>query len=532
MNSEAILCCEVVLSLAATYWLHFTVLLAAVWLWLKLRPTASHLLQERLWKFAATAGLVTALLQSTAGLGVPLLNARDAKPTENALTEATASHLSANSDVTADLELSVEDSLLLVRESLTRLQNSDLPGSEESIRKSGQPPMLIDVAVNPTELEPTTSSQLPVAGFMSGSSNSDAVLRDQRPAELQSLGNSMATFPEAPSARSVSWPVVVVVLLASISGFGLLWFCTEWLLFLCSTRRLQPASWKQLKLLDELRQQLGIRQHIELLTSEQFTEPVAFGLWHWKIVLPANLDSRLSESEFTSLLAHEIAHLARGDVLWLHIGRLLTSVFAWQPLNFLARRQWQLQAEFASDDWAISRSVDPVSLARCLTIVAEWRSERRLGAVALPAGGSRSHITDRVERLLAPTSTDIWSSRSRRLLLLGCLAVVGGLLAAAGPSVRHAEASLTEQSTTVRDAAPQATASEEKPEPATDLRRRLGDEAAQLALEAALLTDELAELDQLLALRPSNPRLQQTIDGLRLRLASLQNLKTTRSSTD
>ena len=533
MNSEAILCCEAVLSLAATYWLHSTVLLAAVWLWLKLRPTASHLLQERLWKFAATAGLVTASLQATAGLGVPLLNARNAKLTENAPPETTTLHSTASSDATSDLGLSVEDSLLLVRESLARLQNAELPVSGKPIGDSDQPSVLVDVPVSPAEVETDASAQYPVGGLTSDSFGSNVVFRSQRPAELGSLDNSMTTLSETPSAPSVPWPVVGVALLASISGFGLLWFCAEWLLFLRSTRRLQPASWQQLKLLDELCQQLGVRRRIELLTSERFTEPVAFGLWHWKIVLPANLDSRLSEAELNSLLAHEIAHLARGDVSWLHVGRLLTSVLAWQPLNFLARRQWQLQAEFASDDWAISRSVDPVSLARCLTVLAEWRSERRLGAVALPAGGNRSHITDRVERLLAPRSTDVWSTGRRRTLLALVFLLATGSLAVAGPSFSRRESQQPVRAVT--------TGNDEQPSPSKtsvskaesersvsdDAESQLKSESALLALEISLLADELAALEEQLASVQTAPAIQESVDRLRSRLAMLRGIGTT-----
>jgi beta-lactamase regulating signal transducer with metallopeptidase domain len=531
MSSEAIIRCEAVLSLAATYWLYSTVLLSAVWLWMNLRPTASHLLQERLWKFAATAGFVTATLQATAGLGVPLLNARDAKPREDAPSEAMASHSTASLETADGMELSVEDSLLLVRESLGRLQNVELSGPAELTRPSGQLPGFHDTPLVHAETEATAQNSIVDATADRPALSADF---ENRSAAIEhSTGNRTSAFPDQDAARIVQWLVTAVSLLGVVSGLGLLWFSAEWLLFLRSTRKLQPASWQQLKLLDELRQQLGIRQHIELLTSDRFTEPVAFGLWRWKVVLPANLDSRLSESELTSLLAHEIAHLARGDVLWLHIGRLLTSVFAWQPLNFLARRQWQLQVEFASDDWAISRSVDPVSLARCLTIVAEWRSERRLGAVALPAGGSRSHITDRVERLLAPRSTDVWSTGRRRTLLALVFLMATGSLAVAGPSFSRRESQQPVRAVT--------TGNDEQRSPSTtsvskadsernvsdDAESQLKSESALLALEISLLADELAALEKQLASVQTAPAVQESVDRLTSRLAMLRSVGTT-----
>ena len=68
MSSDSLALCENALSLAATYWLHSTLLIGSVWLWLTFRPTASHLLQERIWKCAAIAGLATIALQASTGV--------------------------------------------------------------------------------------------------------------------------------------------------------------------------------------------------------------------------------------------------------------------------------------------------------------------------------------------------------------------------------------------------------------------------------------------------------------------------------
>ena len=52
-----------VLVWAATYLLHSTLLLGAVWLWFRLREPTSHALREVVWKLAAVGGIVTASLQ-------------------------------------------------------------------------------------------------------------------------------------------------------------------------------------------------------------------------------------------------------------------------------------------------------------------------------------------------------------------------------------------------------------------------------------------------------------------------------------
>lgn len=468
---------------------------------------------------------MTATLQAATGVGVPLLDARTEKSTSEGRPQTTASTRTAEVEASHDLELSVAASLQLVRESLNRIQNPARPEPSEILAGS---PASQDTSSFPAGLTENQPEQLPV--FSATSVNPDQQL--QTPIRTEPHGRK-AIGSNGRSVIAGSWQLSAVLLLCVVCSVGLLWFCVEWLLFLRSTRGLQPASWQQLKLLDQLRQCLEVTRRIELLTSDHFSEPVAFGVWRWRIVLPRDLDSRLSEAELQSLLAHEIAHLARGDVLWLHIGRLLTSVLAWQPLNFVARRQWQLHAEFQSDDWAINRAVDPVSLARCLTIVAEWRSAQRLGSVALSAGGSRSHITDRVERLLAPAVTDTWSSGRRRTVLALAFLLTAGSLAVAGPGFSRREypesARGLPADTVSTDLKSPAAASEEEAatNPVDDIEAQLKSESASLALEISLLADELAELEEELASAMPAPAIQKSADRLRRRLAMLRGIGAT-----
>ncbi len=137
MSNDSIRIGEAALSLAATYWLHSTVLLTSVWLWLRLQRSASHLLQEHLCKFAAMAGLATAALQSATGTGIPLLGAPHGISTITTTPQTTV-EAPANVAARADLALSVQDSLLLVRESLDRLQ---IPNRETSARSPARSPI-------------------------------------------------------------------------------------------------------------------------------------------------------------------------------------------------------------------------------------------------------------------------------------------------------------------------------------------------------------------------------------------------------
>jgi hypothetical protein len=177
-----------------------------------------------------------------------------------------------------------------------------------------------------------------------------------------------------------------------------------------------------------------VRRKFRLLVSPTFRQPAAFGVWRWTIVLPEEVLRGFDSSELYALLAHEAAHLVRGDAIWLWWGRILCSCFAFQPLNFLARREWRRSAEILCDEWAVIHSANGLALARCLTQIAALNSPIAPRVQALWALGTVSHLGERVERLLNSTPVrDAWNTRTRGRLVTLAAAGIAGLFVCAAP---------------------------------------------------------------------------------------------------
>jgi len=171
-------------------------------------------------------------------------------------------------------------------------------------------------------------------------------------------------------------------------------------------------------MLEQIARRGGARRRFRLLASPTFRQPAAFGVFRWTIVLPEDVLRNFDSSELYALLAHEAAHLVRGDALWLWVGRILCSCFAMQPLNFVARREWRRSSELLCDQWAVHHAANGLALARCLTRVAESNSLAAPRLQALWALGTPSHLSQRVERLLdGACESDVWGSRTRRRLI-------------------------------------------------------------------------------------------------------------------
>src|SRR5207244_13507506 len=105
--------------------------------------------------------------------------------------------------------------------------------------------------------------------------------------------------------------------------------------------------------------------------------PVALG--RAEICVPELALSELGAEQQRSMLAHELAHLARRDSLWLAGASLIERCFFFQPLNRLARRELETTAEYLSDEWAMRNTRSAVALAKCLATVAEVIQASRLG---------------------------------------------------------------------------------------------------------------------------------------------------------
>jgi HEAT repeat protein/beta-lactamase regulating signal transducer with metallopeptidase domain len=150
--------------------------------------------------------------------------------------------------------------------------------------------------------------------------------------------------------------------------------------------------------LAELRLTTGYRRRVHLTMARTISSPVALGLS--EICVPELALSELGMEQQRSMLAHELAHLARRDSLWLAGASLIERFFFFQPLNRLARRELETTAEYLSDEWAMRKTGSAVSLAKCLATVAEWIQASPLGVPVAGLAERRSLLVSRISRLL------------------------------------------------------------------------------------------------------------------------------------
>lgn len=132
--------------------------------------------------------------------------------------------------------------------------------------------------------------------------------------------------------------------------------------------------------------------------SASVVSPTAIGYLHPAVIVPAGFASRVDGREWEAVIAHECAHLARGDDWAKAVQSLVLRVGWWLPGLWLLGRALDLERELASDERAASGS-GARRYAACLLRLAT----DRCGVVA-PAFSRRAHVAIRVERLLRPSA--------------------------------------------------------------------------------------------------------------------------------
>jgi uncharacterized protein (TIGR03435 family) len=136
-----------------------------------------------------------------------------------------------------------------------------------------------------------------------------------------------------------------------------------------------------------------------LRESADVVTPVAVGVWRPAVILPAGWRTWSAHTR-RAVLAHEFAHLRRGDTVVAALARFVKCVFWFHPVAWWVSRQTSDLAELACDAVALQRVGDPAGYSRVLVAFAQAvnRSGQR---VALPglAMASGSRIDERVDQV-------------------------------------------------------------------------------------------------------------------------------------
>jgi len=179
---------------------------------------------------------------------------------------------------------------------------------------------------------------------------------------------------------------------------------------------------------EHLAQRMGIRRKILLRCSSRIDIPCAFGIVRSCVLLPISAMAGLTPLQIEALIAHELAHLARHDVLFNTFQVCIETAMFYHPAVRWLSMQIREAREQRCDDLAIQAiGGDRAVYARALLSLEETRSP--LPRLALGANGdcstnTNTHLVFRIRRVLGvsgPEQRDPWA---KGVVALGAAAVV------------------------------------------------------------------------------------------------------------
>ncbi|MDA1231781.1 MAG: M56 family metallopeptidase, partial [Planctomycetota bacterium] len=157
-----------------------------------------------------------------------------------------------------------------------------------------------------------------------------------------------------------------------------------------------------------------------------------------KIVLPADLVSKSTAEQLELVLAHEMAHVKRGDH-WVHWFTLLVlAAFWWHPMAWLAVRRLRVTEEQCCDAMVVAASPGcALAYAETLVKTLDLLVARRSPPVPASGIGSGGSLKRRCEMILSDRTTSRVGRFTGLLLLLAAITILP--LAAMGRDNDEAE---------------------------------------------------------------------------------------------
>jgi beta-lactamase regulating signal transducer with metallopeptidase domain len=272
---------------------------------------------------------------------------------------------------------------------------------------------------------------------------------------LQTMPSSAATaqelspLPFASHAVSIDWmSYAVLAWFAGVYMFSLRTLGGWMLLMRLRRQRAEPIAGDLLKTCLALQQRLGVSRAVRYVCSKVAESPAVFGCLRPVVVLPLSALAGLSPWQVEAIIAHELAHIKRWDLLVNAFQIATETLLFYHPAVWWVNRVIRNEREHCCDDIAVEACGNAHDYARALAQLEESRSA---SVWAMAANGGV--LTSRIGRLLG-------LNRAARSMSVAGMSVIGGLCVAgvllAGTTVAQLQspASATQDTAVIDPIAP------------------------------------------------------------------------------
>jgi beta-lactamase regulating signal transducer with metallopeptidase domain len=228
----------------------------------------------------------------------------------------------------------------------------------------------------------------------------------------------------APHAASIDWlSYAVLAWFAGVYMFTLRTLGGWMLLMRLRRQRAEPIGGELLETCRALQRRLGVSRAVRYVCSKAAASPAVFGWFRPMVVLPLSALAGLSPWQVEAIIAHELAHIKRGDLVVNAFQIATETLLFYHPAVWWVNRVIRNEREHCCDDVAVEACGNAHDYARAL---AQLEESRAAPAWAMAANGGV--LTSRIGRLLGLNRT-ARSMSVAGIAVIGSLCVAGVLLA-------------------------------------------------------------------------------------------------------
>ncbi len=232
---------------------------------------------------------------------------------------------------------------------------------------------------------------------------------------------STETIAAAPSLKAMTWQGIVF-LFWLVGVFVIAVLLIQRILFVEGLiAQSKPAKNRLVDILDNCRQQVGVRRNIRLRLSHNVTSPAVCGLFRPVILIPGSLLEQLSREKLRAVLIHELAHIKRGD-LWINcVQTFLQIAYFYNPFLWLANLIVRRIREQAVDEMVlVTLGTEAKSYSNTLIDIAEMAFSRpTLSLRLVGVVESKKALSCRIRHILSRPFP-----KSAKLGIAGLLAII------------------------------------------------------------------------------------------------------------
>ena len=265
---------------------------------------------------------------------------------------------------------------------------------------------------------PESARQFSIGGFAEIRNGLETVQSSNAPLQTQ------APLPLASRAASTDWlSYAVLAWFAGVYMFTLRTLGGWMLLMRLRSQRALPVADGLLRTCLALQRRLGVSRTVRYVCSKAAESPAVFGWLRPVVVLPLSALAGLSPWQVEAIIAHELAHIKRWDLLVNAFQIATETLLFYHPAVWWVNRVIRNEREHCCDDIAVAACGNPHDYARALAQLEESRSASEWAMAA--TGGE---LTSRIGRLLG-LKRAARSMSVPGIAFIGFLCVAGVLLA-------------------------------------------------------------------------------------------------------